>query len=169
MPPGLLQLEWCAAYSGAVRAAIHALKYGGERRLAAPLAEALAARWRRAGVGGDVLTWVPVHPSRRRDRGFDQAEELARSMAPLLGLPVMSCLERARRTQAQHALGRGARASNTAGVFVVRASARAAVRHSWVIVVDDIMTTGATLSACAEALAGAGAEAVSAITLARDR
>jgi len=68
-------------YSGPVRAALHALKYGGERRLAAPLASALADRWRQAGRGGEVVTWVPVHPSRQRERGFDQAEELARLMA----------------------------------------------------------------------------------------
>ncbi len=106
MPPGLLQLEWCAMYSGSVRAALHALKYRGERRLAGPLAEALAERWLRVGRGGEVVTWVPVHTSRRRERGFDQAEVLARRMAAVLELPVAPLLERHQRTSAQHALGR---------------------------------------------------------------
>ena len=63
LPVGIVQLEWCAMYSGAIRDALHALKYRGERRLREPLAEALAARWGAAGAGGDLVTWVPVHPS----------------------------------------------------------------------------------------------------------
>ena len=169
MPPGLLQIEWCATYSGPVRDALHALKYRGERHLREPLADALAARWERAGRGGDLVTWVPIHHSRRRERGFDQAEDLAREMAQRLGLPVQSCLERQQRTLAQHSLGRGARAGNTAGAFVAVPDARAPVRGRWIILVDDIMTTGATLAGCAGALEATGATGVSAITVARDR
>lgn len=169
MPPGLLQFEWCAMYSGAVRAALHALKYRGERRLALPLGQALAARWRYAGRGGDVITWVPVHPSRRRERGFDQAEELARHMATELGLPVTALLERRQRTTAQHALGQAERASNTADAFGATDALGASHAGAWVIVVDDIMTTGATLAGCAAALWSAGVNAVSAVTVARDR
>lgn len=169
MPAGLLQLEWCASYSGSVRSAIHALKYRGERRLAEPLAAALAERWARAGAGGELLTWVPVHPSRRRERGFDQAEALARAMAIPLDLPVLGCLVRRRRTVAQHALGQEQRAHNVGGVFAAAESASAALAGRWVIVVDDVMTTGATLSGCARALLEAGVTAVSAITVARDR
>ena len=87
MPPGVLQLEWCATYSGPVRAALHALKYRGERRLAEPLATALARRWRRVGRGGEVVTWVPVHATRRRERGFDQAEALM-TAASQAGVPI---------------------------------------------------------------------------------
>lgn len=169
MPPGILQLEWCATYSGPVRAAIAAFKYGGERRLATPLASVLAQRWARTAAGGDLVTWVPVHPSRRRERGFDQAELLARAMAGQLGLPAMGCLERRRRTSAQHALGQAERALNLAGAFVVPPSAGCAVRERWLVVVDDILTTGATLAGCAAALLDAQVSAVSAITLARDR
>jgi len=70
-PLGLVQLEWCSAFTGPTRRALHALKYDGERRLTAPLGEAMAARWRAAGRGGDVLVPVPVHAGRRRERGFD--------------------------------------------------------------------------------------------------
>ena len=169
MPGGLLQLEWCAMYSGSVRATLHALKYGGERRLARPLATALAERWRRAGRGGDVLTWVPVLRARRRERGFDQAEELARLAAAALDLPVAPLLERRQRTAAQHALGQAQRASNTMAAFAPGKALTGAYEGAWVVVVDDILTTGATLGACAAALLEGGAAAVSAITVARDR
>ncbi len=169
MPPGLLQLEWCAMYSGPVRDALHALKYRGERRLAEPLAEALAERWRRAGRGGDLLTWVPVHPSRKRERGFDQAELLARHMGQVLGLPAAPLLERRQRTSAQHALGQAERATNTAGAFRPTSEAAGRYRGFWVVVVDDILTTGATLAGCAAVLQRSGFGAVSAATVARDR
>ena len=169
MPAGLVQVEWCATFSGPPRAAIHALKYRGERRLVEPLAAALADRWRRAAAGGDLLTWVPVHPSRRRERGFDQAELLARAMAALVGVPVAACLERRRQTTAQHSLGQLERAGNLAGVFAVPDAERRHVTDRWVVVVDDVLTTGATLAGCANALLDAGAAAVSAITVARDR
>jgi ComF family protein len=169
LPPGLLQLEWCAMYSGPVRAALHALKYQGERRLADPLAEALAERWQRAGRGGDVVTWVPVHPTRRRERGFDQAEELARRMAPRVILPAAPLLARRQRTAAQHALGQAQRASNIASAFEARHELSSRYRGAWVVIVDDILTTGATLASCARALLAGGAWAVSAVTVARDR
>jgi ComF family protein len=169
MPAGLVQVEWCATFSGPVREAIHALKYGGERRLVEPLAEALAERWARAGAGGDLMTWVPVHPSRRRERGFDQAEELARVAARRLRLPVRACLERRRRTAAQHALGQAERMGNIGGVFVTPAEARTELQGAWVVVVDDVLTTGATLAGCASALLEAGVLAVSGLTVARDR
>ena len=169
LPDGLVQLEWCAMYSGPVRSGLHALKYRGERRLAEPLAAALAERWLRASQGGDVLTWVPVHPSRRRERGFDQAEELARHMGVRLGLPAVALLERRQRTAAQHALGQAQRARNTAGAYVARPTAQEAFWGRWVVVVDDILTTGATLAGCAAALLDSGAAGVSGLTVARDR
>lgn len=169
IPVGLVQLEWCAAYSGSVRAALHALKYRGERRLSTPLAATLATRWSRATAGGELVAWVPVHPSRQRERGFDQAEELARAMAAGLGLPVAHCLQRRQRTVAQHALDQQARADNTATAFVATEAGQAAVQGRWVVLVDDIVTTGATLAGCAAALYDAGAIAVSAICVARDR
>jgi len=115
LPVGLVQLEWCAAFTGPVRDAVHALKYRGERRLAAPLGAAIADRWARAGRGGDLLVPVPVHRSRLRERGFDQADDIARACGSRLGLPVMGALERRHRTMAQHSLGRLERARNLGG------------------------------------------------------
>lgn len=169
LPSDVVQLEWCGTYSGTVRDALHALKYHGERRLAVPFAQALAARWARAGAGGDLLTWVPVHESRLGERGFDQAEELARATAALLGMPVERVLERSQRTAAQHSLGQRERAGNTAKAFSVPAKAVPSLQGRWVVVVDDIVTTGATLAGCAAALLQAGAAAVSGLCVARDR
>jgi ComF family protein len=176
VPPPLLQLEWCAPFTGLIRNALHELKYAGEKRLAAPLGEAIARRWRRAGAGGDLLVPVPVHAERARARGYDQAELIAQAAALDLGLPCAAILERARATNAQFDLDRSARATNVDGAFRLRPMhANAATDQPrplagrWIILIDDVVTTGATLAACAKPLIEAGAIGVSAATVARER
>jgi ComF family protein len=169
VPAGIVQIEWCASFNGPARSAIHALKYDGERRLVAPIAELMAERWRRAGVGGDALVAVPVHAQRKRERGFDQAELIGRAIGSRLGIPFWPALQRATRTRAQHQLGRKARLSNVGNAFVVSSRFTNAVNERWIVIVDDVSTTGATLAACARALYDAGAFAVSALTFARER
>ena len=169
LPDGLVQLEWCATFSGSVRAAIHTLKYKGQRRLAEPLGVALAARWARSGVGADLMTWVPVHSERERERGFDQAELLARVAGERLGLPVVRCVQRDASTVAMHSLDRGQRSHNVAGAFALEPGAEARLRGRWPLIVDDVVTTGATLAGCAGVLEAAGAIAVSGLAVARDR
>ncbi len=167
IPHPLLQLEWCAPFTGVTRRAIHALKYGGEQRLATPLGEAIAARWRRAGAGGEVLVAVPASPDRVRERGYDQAGLLAAVAGRRLGLPVVPALERVRATTAQAALGRTGRSANLQSAFGARPGP--GITGRWVVLVDDVVTTGATLAACALALLDAGALATSAVTVARER
>jgi len=169
MPMPLAQLEWCAPFSGVVRVTLHRLKYSGERRLAAPLADAMAARWKAAGVGGEMLVPVPVHAERARRRGYDQAFLLASAVSDRLNVPWQAPLERTRHTTPQFELGRRARKTNVTGAFALRAGAGSVVAGSWPILIDDVVTTGSTLVACAEALYEAGAIAVSALTVARER
>ena len=168
-PDPLLQLEWCSPFAGTTRHALHALKYDGERRLARPLGEVVAARWRRAGAGGEVLVNVPVHDGRRRERGYDQAALVAQVAAEALGLPFMPALERTRATTAQYRLDRRHRASNVHDAFAVRPELAPRIAGRWVVLVDDVVTTGATLCEGARALLGSGAIAVSAMTVARER
>jgi len=174
IPAPLVQLEWCAPFTGVTRRALHALKYDGERRLAPLLGAAVARRWGRAGAAGDALVPVPASPDRVRERGYDQAALIAREAGQRLGLPVIEVLERSRATTAQFDLDRAARATNLVDAFQVRTAGAAAqppinIRDRWLVVVDDVVTTGATLAACATALLDAGALAVSAIAVARER
>jgi ComF family protein len=168
-PDPLLQLEWCSPFTATTRRALHALKYDGERRLARPLGEVVAARWGRVGAGGEVLVNVPVHDGRRRERGYDQAALIAQVAAEALGLPYSPALERTRATTAQFRLDRRHRASNVHDAFAVRPGTKAQVAGRWVVLVDDVVTTGATLCEGARALLAAGAIGVSAITVARER
>jgi ComF family protein len=170
IPVPLLQLEWCAPFTGVARRALHALKYDGERRLAAPLGAAVARRWARAGVAGDAFVPVPASPDRVRERGYDQAALLAAEAGRRLRLPMLPALERTRATTAQFDLDRSARSSNLGGAFrVVTRAPGHSVAGRWLVLVDDVVTTGATLAACAATLLDAGALAVSAIAVARER
>lgn len=170
VPATLLQLEWCAPFGGLMRTALHQLKYAGERRVAVPLGAAIARRWARAGAGGDLLVPVPVHPARVRQRGFDQAELLATAAAERLRTPWAPLLARTRNTVAQYHLGRGERAANVADAFALAAGIQpSTVAGRWIVLVDDVVTTGATLTACAAPLLAAGALGVSAVTAARER
>jgi len=168
-PHPLLQLEWCSPFTATTRRALHQLKYAGERRLVAPLGDAIAARWRAAGAGGEVLVNVPVHEARRRERGYDQAALIAERAALGLGLPWVDALERTRATTAQYRLDRRHRADNVHAAFATRREHRAAIAGAWVLLVDDVVTTGATLTEAAQALLDADASAVSAVTVARER
>lgn len=170
IPPPLVQLEWCAPFTGVTRRALHALKYDGERRLAPWLGASVARRWAKAGVGAELIVPVPASPDRVRDRGYDQAALIAGVAARHLRLPVAGVLVRTRATTAQFDLDRAARATNLVGaVDLASPQATRAVQGRWIVLVDDVMTTGATLATCAVTLLEAGAIAVSAVTVARER
>ncbi len=155
------------AHGGTLRRALQRLKYGGSGRIAVPLAQAAApALEALKGVCGPLpLVPVPVHEARRRQRGYNQAALLADALAIEAGLPVLDILERRRATARQHGLGKAARLHNLRGAFAPREGARIPPH---LILVDDILTTSATLESCAQVLRAAGAAAVYGFAIARE-
>jgi ComF family protein len=155
------------AHDGTLRRALQRLKYGGSGRIAIPLARAAApALDALTGICGPLpLVPVPVHAARERQRGYNQAGLLADALATEARLPVRDILERRRATARQHGLGKAARLHNLRGAFALRDGARTP-QH--VILVDDILTTSATLEACAQVLRDAGAAAVYGFAIARE-
>ena len=151
------------AYDGSLRAIVHALKYEGRRSLARPLATFMRMRGADVLGGADWVVPVPLHPSRRRERGFNQAADLARH----LGLPTCNALARIRETRTQTDLPAAARHRNVSGAFALAPRAAACVSERVIVLVDDVSTTGATLEACALVLKEAGAKEVRALTAAR--
>jgi ComF family protein len=140
---------------------VHALKYGGRPGLADALAERLA-RALPAALAADLVTAVPLHAVRRRERGYNQAWRLATGLASRLGVPALEdVIERVRHTPAQARLDPERRRRNLAGAFRVTEPQR--YRGRRVLVVDDVMTTGATLEVCLGTLAEAGARPVGAV------
>ncbi len=163
-PAGLDAIVVAWRYEGSVRRAVHALKYQRRRRVARVLANALAASLGECPYG-DALIPVPLHPERLAERGFNQSAELARHLARRWSLPVLANgLIRQRDTGHQARLRRRERQTNVAGAFAWRAPTPPPARA---ILVDDVLTTGATLGACAAALRAAGSRQVVALTLAR--
>lgn len=162
-PPAGLDRVWVAfRYEGALVSAIHQLKYGRRRRVAHALGDLLAAAT--GPLVADALIAVPLHRDRLRERGFNQAAELAGRLRQAGGPPLIEGLVRIRSTQRQARLAANARAANVAGAFAWN---RPTPPPPHLILVDDVFTTGATLAACAAALRAAGAQSVGAIALAR--
>jgi ComF family protein len=155
------------AHSGTMRRALQRLKYGGSGRVAVPLARAAApALEALVQVSGSLpLVPVPVHAARLRQRGYNQAALLANALGSELGLPVLDILERRRPTARQHGLGKGARLRNLRGAFSLRGGV---LPPQQLILVDDILTTSATLESCAQVLRASGAASVYGFAIARE-
>ena len=152
-----------AGFDGWLRPAILSFKYQEERARSDHLGEVLAGVL--DGLGPiDALVPVPLHPTRLRQRGYNQSVLLACRAGNASGVPMLDVLERLRPTPQQVGLGSEERQANVAGAF----AARAAVGGARLVVIDDVVTTGSTISACAVALARAGALEVRAASLARE-
>lgn len=153
---------WAAVeYEGPARAMVGALKFRGALGLADPMAALIAACAPVERLRGELVP-VPLHPARRRKRGFNQAERLAHALGRRTGIPVRDCLLRSGSNLRQVGRDRAARLAGPAGSV----TSRGPVPRSAVLV-DDVMTTGATLTACAAALRAAGSTEVSALVFAR--
>ncbi|OGO49797.1 MAG: hypothetical protein A2148_07395 [Chloroflexi bacterium RBG_16_68_14] len=166
-PPAFDGLRAAFVYTGAARELVHALKYRGITVLAAPMASLLAEAARRYELAADVVVPVPLSGLRRRTRGYNQAEALARALGRELGLPAWpGALERRRHAPPQaRSADMEERRRNVEGAFVSREPGIAGRRA---LLVDDVTTTGATLAACALALKEAGARSVCGLAFARE-
>jgi ComF family protein len=162
-PPPFSSAHAAYRYGGELAWALQRLKYEGRPDIARTLAPLLAPALARvvAQTGADLAVPVPLHWRRLSSRGFNHAALLLGHAARGLGLAVdRASLRRARATAAQRGLGLRQRADNVAGAFVVPQRRRARVAGRRVLCMDDVMTTGATLGACARALLAAGAAEV---------
>ena len=160
-----------AAYRsrGPVRKLVHGFKYGRQRHLRHPAGRMARPRPcddpRLRGRRFDLIVPVPLHPARQRERGFNQATLLAELLAPRVAVPLRSVLERIRYTKTQTAYDRAERMENLRDAFRLRKNMN--VRQLHVLLIDDVLTTGSTLSECARVLKEAGAISVYAATAAR--
>lgn len=153
-------------HDGVLREAIHQFKYEGVRALASPLSALLADFYSEHALFADMLIPVPLHPRRQRERGYNQSNLLAQALGQIIHLPVnANILQRVKYTLPQVGLNAEERQENVIDAF--RCVQAPNVEH--VMLIDDVCTTGATLSACALVLKEQGARHVWALTLARPR
>jgi ComF family protein len=161
----LTRLRSAVAYEGPVEAAVHRFKYQGWRKLAGPLGQLIAERLAVEGVAARFAIAVPLHRDRIRERGFNQAELLAKDLRRRMTLLAPKGeLVRTRPTPPQVGRDRLRRFENVRGAFIWRGPP---LDGEALIVVDDVATTGATLDACARALREAGSGPVTGVSIAR--
>jgi ComF family protein len=153
---------------GPVRHLVHRLKYSDRMELAKPLGLWMARAGRDVLAGADALVPVPLHRRRLTWRQFNQADALARAISRISGVKIEDfALERVKPTTSQVGLSRSQRATNVQGAFKVSDDARAAVEGRSIVLVDDVLTSGATINAAARTLLRAGARNVDVLVFAR--
>lgn len=173
LPPEMVELAgvlaWAPlAYEGPAAALARALKYRGARGLAGPMAAQMVANAPLDLLAVPAaLVPVPLHPARRRHRGYNQAALLAAALAQRTGLEVADCLQRSGPRSRQVGRSREQRLAGIEGTIGLPGDRAAPPPPPHAVIVDDVATTGATLAACATALRAAGARSVAAVTFAR--
>jgi ComF family protein len=152
------------SYEGTLRELVHLFKYGGVRPLAGPFGKLLARALPRE-TAFDVIVPMPLHWFKKWQRGFNQSDLLACEISKKWGVPVRTLVRRQKATRPQAGLTNSKRRANMSGAFKIpRGRSLAGIR---VLLVDDVVTTGATASACARVLKRAGAAHVALLALAR--
>lgn len=154
-------------YRGRVPAAVARFKFRGDRESGEKMARLMAGAWRELcpGFGADCVTFVPIPPERQKQRGYNQAELLARWVGRELGLPVEPLLRR-EGVLMQHQLSTGFRRRGIHKAFRPLPGAEGKADRRRVLLVDDVVTTGGTVRACADQLLDAGAEEVAVLAIA---
>lgn len=148
-------------YEGGCRENIHRMKFQGQKALAGPFGRVMAAAAEGSGPF-DGVAWVPLSPAGKKKRGYDQSRLLAKSAAKALGLPLLPLLRKVRDTAVQHELPRQERLVNVKGAY----EAGSGSKGKRILLIDDIVTTGATMVECALALYRAGAQEVAGLCIA---
>jgi ComF family protein len=167
-PPAYRRARAAVRYDDVARALVHALKYQDRTDLAPVMGRWMARAGAEVLGEADLVVPVPLHWRRLLARRFNQAGALARGMAAVAGRPVASgVLTRVRPTAHQIGLSRTERAANVQDAFRVPAGSEAALAGRRIVLVDDVLTTGATSEACARALTRAGAASVDVLVFAR--
>ncbi|HWK86882.1 MAG TPA: ComF family protein [Xanthobacteraceae bacterium] len=167
-PPAYARSRAAARYSDVVRDLVHQMKYGDRMDLIPPLAGWMARAGGELLSEADLLIPVPLHWRRLWQRRFNQSSALAHAIGKRSGIAVDDhVLVRARATQPQFGLPRERRAENVQGAFQVPRERRLAVKGKKLVLIDDVLTTGATADACTKVLLRAGALRVDVLVLAR--
>ena len=161
---------WCGAMAlfpltGSARQLIHRFKYRDTPEMARAVGLLGAQRLELSGIKPDVIVPTPLHWTRQLQRGFNQAEQFSRMLAHYSGIPSESLLCRVKRTHQQAKLNREQRKKNLSGAFSVKKGAKLKKRD--ILLVDDVMTTGATLHSAAASLAAAGVGRIFIMVIAR--
>lgn len=163
--PPWQRIRAAVVHQGPVRKAIHEMKYEGMFAVAEPLAHLLAIGWEEWGWMTEIVIPVPLHPERERERGYNQANLLVQHFCREIGLNSdLMALQRVRHTRPQVGLDPTARRENVEGAFRAE-SARVAGKR--ILLLDDVFTTGATMTAASQALLDCGARQVAGICVAR--
>lgn len=167
-PPVFARARAVCRFDGTARELVHRLKYGDRVELSLTLGRMMAQAGRELTADADLVLPIPLHRARLWRRRFNQAGALARVVSRETGVPLATTvLIRIRRTQQQVGLTRPQRAANLQGAFQVPAAARGRIEGRRVLLVDDVLTTGATVNAASRTLQRAGASAVDVLTFAR--
>ncbi len=146
---------------GAFQHIAHALKYSGYESIGRELGRRIGCTMNEWGVSADGLIPIPLHKAKKRERGYNQAERIAQGIAQTTGIPLQTNLVRRKKhTQTQTQLNLDQRRTNMEEAFEVPASATPLVQGRTFIVVDDVITTGATIESCAQELKRAGASRI---------
>ena len=161
-PSALSMARGVYLFDGPIRDAVYRLKYGDEHARAAWGGDALARLFDGLGWQPTLLVPTPLHPRRRRQRGYNQSEKLAQALSARVGIPTANALERLRDTRPQVGLTADDRLRNVAGAFATRLR----LDGHGVLLIDDVLTTGSTLLDCARACRAGGALDVRALTVA---
>jgi ComF family protein len=167
-PPAFARARAAVRYDDIASALVHALKYGDRLDLAPAMGRWMAQAGRELTDGADALVPVPLHWRRLWARRFNQAAALAQEVSKASGVPVVdTALRRMRSTPQQVGLDRSDRADNVQGAFAVPDERTPAVAGKRLVLVDDVLTSGATVGACTRALLRAGAAQVDVLVFAR--